>query len=174
MTLTGGEATMQPAFAEALLRLAKAADITTALETAGHTQWSVFARLLPLLDLILYDLKHVNSDLHRQVTGLGNELILANLRQLAAHQAPLIVRIPLIPGFNTDADSLHAMSTFIVGLGAAVQRVDLLPYHTLGQAKYRALGRSYPWAEHERLTEAQVQTCRACLAACGLPVTIGG
>ncbi len=174
LTLAGGEATMQPAFAEALLRLAKEAGIATALETAGHTQWRVFARLLPLLDLILYDLKHVNSNLYRQYTGLGNELILANLRQLAAHQAPLIVRIPLIPGFNADADSLHAMAEFIRELGTAVQRVDLLPYHTLGKAKYRALGRPYPWAEHARLTDAQVQGCLASLAACGLPVAIGG
>lgn len=174
LTLTGGEATMQPAFAEALLRLAKEAGIATALETAGHTQWRVFARLLPALDLILYDLKHVDCDRHRQYTGLGNELILTNLRQLAAHNAPLIVRIPLIPGFNADTDSLRAMAEFIVELGAAVQRVDLLPYHTLGKAKYRALGRPYPWAEHARLTDAQVQACLATVVACGLPVTIGG
>ncbi|MFN8486241.1 MAG: glycyl-radical enzyme activating protein [Caldilineaceae bacterium] len=174
LTLTGGEATMQPAFAEALLRLAKQANIATALETTGHTQWRILARLLPWLDLILYDLKHVNSALHQQYTGLSNELILANLRQLAAHQAPLIVRIPLIPGFNADADSLRAMAVFIVELGAAVQRVDLLPYHTLGKAKYRALGRPYPWAEHARLTDAQVEDCLASLATYGLPVTIGG
>lgn len=174
LTLTGGEATMQPAFAEALLRLAKAAGIATALETAGHTQWPVFARLWPLLDVILYDLKHVNGALHRQVTGIGNELILANLRQLAAHHAPLIVRIPLIPGFNADPASLHALATFIAELGAAVQRVDLLPYHTLGKAKYRALGRPYPWADHARLTDAQVQACVASVAAYGLPITIGG
>lgn len=174
LTLTGGEATMQPAFAEALLRLAKQAGIATALETSGHTQWPVFARLLPLLDLILYDLKHVDCERHRRITGLGNELILANLRQLVAHQSPLIVRIPLIPGFNADAESLHDMAQFIAELGPAVQRVDLLPYHTLGKAKYRALGRSYPWAEHARLTEDQVQACLAILAECKLPVTIGG
>ena len=174
LTLTGGEATMQPAFAEALLRQAKAAGIATALETAGHTQWQVFVRLLPLLDVILYDLKHVNGDLHRQVTGIGNELILANLRQLAAHNAPLIVRIPLIPGFNADPASLRTMAAFIRDLGAAVQRVDLLPYHTLGKAKYRALGRPYGWADHARLTDAQVQACVASVAACGLPVTSGG
>ena len=174
LTLTGGEATMQPEFAEALLRLAKVAGIATALETAGHTQWRVFARLLPLLDMVLYDLKHVNGDLHRQYTGIGNALILANLRQLAAHHAPLIVRIPLIPGFNADDDSLQSMAAFIIDLGAAVQRVDLLPYHTLGKVKYRALGRSYPWPEHARLTDAQVQACVASVAAYGLPVTIGG
>ncbi len=174
LTLTGGEATMQPAFAEALLRLARQAGIATALETSGHTQWPVFARLLPLLDLILYDLKHVDCQRHRQVTGLGNELILANLRQLAAQNAPLIVRIPLIPGFNADASSLHDMAQFIAGLGGAVQRVDLLPYHTLGKAKYRALGQPYPWADHDRLTEAQVQACFESVAVCGVPVTIGG
>lgn len=174
LTLTGGEATMQPAFAEALLRLAKVAGIATALETAGHTQWPVLARLLPLLDLILFDLKQIDCERHRQVTGLGNELILANLRQLAAHNAPLIVRIPLIPGFNADPASLDALATFIVELGATVQRVDLLPYHTLGQAKYRALGRPYPWADHACLTDAQVQACAASMAAYGLPVMIGG
>jgi pyruvate formate lyase activating enzyme len=174
LTLTGGEATMQPAFAEALLHLAKAAGIATALETAGHTQWPVFARLLPLLDLILYDLKHVDCERHRQHTGVGNELILANLRQLAAQNTPLIVRIPLIPGFNADDASLHAVAALIVTLGPAVQRVDLLPYHTLGQAKYRALGRPYPWAESARLTEAQVQACCDCVALYGLPVTVGG
>ena len=156
------------------MRLAKQAGIATALETSGHTQWPVFARLLPLLDLILYDLKHVDCDLHRQVTGLGNELILANLRQLAAQKAPLVVRIPLITGFNADADGLHDMAQFIAALGDSVQRVDLLPYHTLGKAKYRALGRPYPWMEHARLTEEQVQDCFAIVAACGVPVTIGG
>ncbi|MFN8444979.1 MAG: glycyl-radical enzyme activating protein [Caldilineaceae bacterium] len=174
LTLTGGEATMQPTFAEALLQLAKQAGIATALETSGHTQWPVFARLLPLLDLILYDLKHVDCERHRQVTGLGNELILANLRQLAAQNAPLIVRIPLIPGFNADADSLRAMAEFIAELGESVQRVDLLPYHTLGKAKYRALGRPYPWIDHARLTEDHVRDCLAYVATCGVSVTIGG
>lgn len=174
LTLTGGEATLQPAFAEALLRLAKAAGITTALETAGHTQWRVFVRLLPWLDVILYDLKHLNGALHRQYTGVGNALILANLRQLAAHNAPLIVRIPLIPGFNADPASLHALATFIIQLGTAVQRVDLLPYHTLGKAKYRALGRPYPWTADACLTPTEVEECRTILALCGAPVTIGG
>jgi pyruvate formate lyase activating enzyme len=75
LTLTGGEATMQPDLAEALLRLAKAEQISTALETCGQTQWRVWERLLPYLDLILYDLKHLDSDLNRTFTGLGNELI---------------------------------------------------------------------------------------------------
>jgi pyruvate formate lyase activating enzyme len=178
MTLTGGEATMQPDFAEALLRLAKKAGISTALETCGQTRWTVFERLLPFLDLILYDLKHVDSATHRQFTGFGNELILDNLRRLAAAHAPLVVRVPLIPGFNADPTSLAAIAGFIATLGDAVSEVDLLPYHTLGKAKYRALGREYLWAEHARLSDAELGELASVVAdafePCGCRVRVGG
>lgn len=178
MTLTGGEATMQPDFAEALLRLAKEAGVPTALETCGQTRWAVFERLLPFLDLILYDLKHVDSAIHRQFTGFGNELILDNLRRLAAVHAPLVVRVPLIPGFNADPVSLAAIAAFIATLGDAVSEVDLLPYHTLGKAKYRALGREYQWAEHARLSDAELgelaDVTSAALRGSTCRVQIGG
>jgi glycyl-radical enzyme activating protein len=178
MTLTGGEVTMQPDFAEALLRLARDAGIAMAMETCGHTQWTVFERLLPFLDLVLYDLKHVDSAIHRQFTGIGNELILDNLRRLAALNAPLIVRVPLIPGFNADPVSLTAIAGFVAQLGAAVQRVDLLPYHTLGKAKYRALGREYPWGEHSRLSDADLaelaDVTSAALRGSACSVQLGG
>jgi pyruvate formate lyase activating enzyme len=174
MTLTGGEATMQPELAEALLRLAKAECVSTALETCGHTHWSVLARLLPYLDDILYDLKHVDGDLHRAYTGLGNELILSNLARLAALDAPVTVRVPLIPGFNASAEDVGAIAEFVVGLNGSVKKVDLLPYHTLGQAKYKALGRDYPWADHARLTEAEVERLVKVVESYGLPVSIGG
>lgn len=179
LTLTGGEATMQPAFAEALLRLARAAGIHTALETSGHTQWSVFERLLPHLDLLLYDLKHVDSELHRRHTGLDNALILANLRRIADLPAPkLIVRVPVIPGFNADAASLTAIAAFVLSLGRRVSEINLLPYHTLGKSKYQALGRDYPWCDQPRLPDAEMQRLAAAVAAevapAGLPVRIGG
>ncbi len=174
LTLTGGEATMQPDLAEALLRLAKAECISTALETCGHTQWTVLARLLPYLDTVLYDLKHVDSDLHRRFTGLGNDLILANLRRLAARQTPVIVRVPLIPGFNASIDDIRAIAEFILGLNGSVKGVDLLPYHRLGQAKYKGLGRDYLWADHKRLTDDEVQTRVRVVESYGLPVSIGG
>lgn len=179
LTLTGGEATMQPAFAEALLRLAQAEGIHTALETSGHTQWAVFERLLPHLDLLLYDLKHVDSELHRRHTGLDNALILANLRRIARLPAPkLIVRVPVIPGFNADAASLSAIAVFVLSLGRRVSEINLLPYHTLGKSKYQALGRDYPWDDQPRLTDAEVQRLAAVVATevapAGTPVRIGG
>ena len=173
LTLTGGEATMQPDMAEALLRLAKLEGIHTAMETCGHTQWPVFERLLPHLDLILYDLKHVDRAKHKSYTGLDNDLILGNLRQLAELGAPLIVRVPLIPGFNADRTSMEAMAQFIGQLGGD-GRVDVLPYHTLGKSKYTSLGRDYLWDGHERLTQPEIETCVAVLEAHNLHVRIGG
>lgn len=179
LTLTGGEATMQPAFAEALLRLARAEGIHTALETSGHTQWAVFARLLPHLDLLLYDVKHVDSELHRRYTGLDNTLILANLRRIAALPAPqLIVRVPVIPGFNADAASLRAITAFVLSLEKRVSEINLLPYHTLGKSKYQALGRDYPWEEQPRPSDTEIQRLAEVVgevvAPAGLRVRIGG
>ena len=174
MTLTGGEATMQPEMAEALLRLVKAENITTALETTGHTRWQVFERLLPYLDDILYDLKHVDDKVHRMHTGLSNELILANLRRLVAVDAPIIIRVPLIPGFNTTSESVLATVDFIKRLSGSIKAIDLLPYHTLGRAKYKALGREYPWQTHRRLTDEEVEEIATVFRSTGLPVTVGG
>ena len=174
MTLTGGESTMQPEMCLALLRLAKADYLTTALETCGQTRWEVLAGLLPYLDDILYDLKHLDSEIHRAFTGLGNELILANLRRLAAVGAPVTVRVPLIPGFNASVESVQAIAEFVRSLDGPVKSVDLLPYHTLGQAKYKALGRDYPWQAHDRLTDDEVAVLAGVVESYGLPVSIGG
>nr|HMQ54718.1 radical SAM protein [Anaerolineae bacterium] len=143
-------------------------------ETCGHTRWSVLARLLPYLDHLLYDLKHVDSELHRQHTGLGNELILANLRRLVASQAPVTIRVPLIPGFNATVESMQAIAGFVRDLAGSRLSLDLLPYHTLGQAKYQALGRPYPWVDHARLTGAEVEALARLVESYGLTVTVGG
>jgi pyruvate formate lyase activating enzyme len=139
----------------------------------------VFERLLPHLDLLLYDLKHVDSEPHRRHTGLDNALILANLRRIADLPAPkLIVRVPVIPGFNADAASLSAIAAFVLSLGRRVSEINLLPYHTLGKSKYQALGRDYPWDDQPRLTDAEMQRLAAVVATevapAGTPVRIGG
>jgi pyruvate formate lyase activating enzyme len=174
MTLTGGEPTMQPDMAEALLRLAKAEYIATAIETCGHTRWAVWERLLPYLDDILFDLKHTDPDLHRTFTGLDNGLILSNLRQLAALDAPVTVRVPLIPDFNATPEYMRTMAGFVRSLDGPVKGIDLLPYHSLAQVKYKALGRDYPWAGHDRLAEAEVERLAEIVAGYGFKVGIGG
>ena len=105
---------------------------------------------------------------------MGNELILANLRRLAEAGTPVIVRVPLIPGFNASAPSVHAIAELVSGLGHGVQAIHLLPYHTLGRAKYKALGISYPWEDHARLTDDEVAELAAVVAEHNLAVRIGG
>lgn len=174
MTVTGGEPTMQPDFCAALLQLAHDAGVTTALETCGYTQWAIFERLLPHVDLFLYDIKHVDAAPHRQFTGVDNAPILTNLQRLTAAGARVRARIPLIPGFNATPEDVAAIAKFIAYLPRPVQGVDLLPYHTMGKAKYTALGREFPWVDHARLTDAQIREMATIFAAHGLAVTIGG
>ncbi len=174
MTLTGGEVTMQPDMAEALLWLARAEGISTALETCGHIRWAVFERLLPHTDHILFDVKHVDSAVHRRHTGLGNELILANLERLVEVDAPVTIRVPLIPGFNTTVEAAQAIAAYVNRLNISPQAVDVLPYHTFGTSKYKALGRDYPWQEHQRLTDEEVDLLVNVFKQQGPAVTTGG
>jgi pyruvate formate lyase activating enzyme len=174
MTLTGGEPTLQPLMAEALLRLAKAENIATAMETCGHTSWSVLKRLQPHSDWVLYDLKHLNNETHREFTGVGNELILSNLRRLAAVNAAVIVRVPLIPGFNATAESVKAIAEFVSKLEGQVRQIDLLPYHMYGRSKYEALGREYGWQDCEPPSENMLAEAVQCIKGYGLRVSVGG
>ena len=174
MTLAGGEPTLQPDMAEALLKLAKAEGISTAMETCGHTQWHVFERLLPYLDNILFDVKHVDDQLHQIYTGMSNALILANLKRLVELNAPVTIRVPLIPGFNATDAGIRTIAEFVLSLDGFVNSIDLLPYHTLAKTKYRALDRDYPWEAHERLTDTEVETLAQVIKTLGLHVNIGG
>jgi len=174
MTLTGGEPTMQPDMAEALLRLAKAEGISTAMETCGHAQWEVFERLLPYLDHILFDIKHLDSQIHHAYTGVGNELILANLHKLIETDAPITIRVPLIPGFNATPAYLQAITGFVQELDPSISSLDILPYHTLGRSKYTALGHEYPWNRYARFTEKELEHLTNVAESYGLIVNIGG
>lgn len=173
ITLTGGEPTAQPEFSEALLRLAKAEGLSTAMETCGHTRWKVFERLLPHLDLLLFELKHLDAEVHWRCTGADNSLIIHNLLRLAKVGAPVTVRVPLIPGFNADRQSLAAIAQFLRDQPGFKKRVSLLPYHTLGKAKYAALGRPYPWNTHNALAAEEVQNFAQIFRDHGLEVSIG-
>ncbi len=174
LTLTGGEATLQPLFVEALLRLAKADGINTAIETTANAPWETLEMLFPYLDLWLVDLKHMDSREHRKWTGLGNELILSNLRKLAAVGAKMRVRIPLIPTVNVSDENLRASAEFAAGLGPTVEAVDLLPYHKLGRAKYQAAGKTKQWWEADLLTDDEVASAAGIVRSYNLVVNVVG
>ncbi|HSV86707.1 MAG TPA: radical SAM protein, partial [Levilinea sp.] len=162
-----------PDFAQAILRLARAEGLHTTIETCGACNWATLEGLLPYLDLVLFDLKHMDPQMHRRYTGGDNSGILENLRQAACSGVELVVRAPLVPGFNTSPESLEAMAGFIRSL-AGVREVHLLPYHALGRAKYRALGMKYPIEDTLPMSFETVEELARPFRACGLDVVVGG
>jgi pyruvate formate lyase activating enzyme len=171
ITLSGGEPTYQPEFALALLKLAKNRDIHTAIETCGYTSWENLVRLLPYCDLFLYDLKHLNDGQHRLGTGQSNKLILENLRKLCAHHTDVVVRVPVIPEFNYNYDTLLGMARYAWEAGA--RTINLLPYHRLGRCKYENLGRVYTQPDLE-VDEAELKEWCAQIEKLGISATVGG
>ena len=142
ITLSGGEPFAQPEFAQALLETARTLDIHTAVETCLFVPWKVIADCLPLVDLFLADVKHVDEDKFRSWTGGKVETVLDNFRRLVASGASVIARVPLIPDFNADHKFIMQIIDFISDCGH-VGEVHLLPYHTLGKNKYVLLGKPY-------------------------------
>ncbi len=139
VTLSGGECLCQSKFVLALLAELKNRGINTAVDTTGFVKWEVLEAILPYTDLFLYDLKNMNSELHRSVTGVPNELILENAKKIAAAGGKLQIRIPLIPMFNDSDENLKKTGAFVKELGDAVTMIQLLPYHNLGTVKYQRI-----------------------------------
>jgi pyruvate formate lyase activating enzyme len=139
LTISGGEPLVQADFCEELLKAAKAEGIHTAVDTCGAVTSKIIERVMPYVDIFLYDLKHMDSDSHRQLTGLGNELILNNLKLLADHGKPVEIRIPIIPGFNDSIRNLDNTANILFGM-KNITRVKLLPYHDFARSKFLALG----------------------------------
>ncbi len=173
LTLTGGEPALQPDFAEAVLRLAKEEGLHTAIETCGAVSWRSLERLLPFLNLVLFDIKHIDPEVHRQFTGASNVLILDNLRRAVQAGANLVVRVPLIPGFNADRGSLTQIARFVQSL-QNVREINLLAYHTLGRAKYRALQIPYELEQYPPMKLEEAEGWAAVLREFGFSVLVGG
>jgi glycyl-radical enzyme activating protein len=149
VTISGGEPLQQPLFIQEVLKGLREAGIHTALDTCGHGPSEELLRLSEVSDLILFDLKAADSTLHRKWTGVGNELILKNLKMLLekAGETGVRLRIPLVPGMNGSPAELTALAGLIHDL--KLKEADLLPYHRLGGGKYRQLGRNNPMPETE-------------------------
>ena len=143
VTFTGGECMLQPEFLLELLKRCKEAGIHTAVDTAGHHNREAFEKLLPYTDLFLYDIKHMEPETHRKYTGVRNEQILENLGYLLNVGAKVWVRIPMIPGVNDSPENMEKIEAFLSRYPAP-EKVEKLPYHTLGDHKYTALGLTVP------------------------------
>ncbi|NMC79127.1 MAG: glycyl-radical enzyme activating protein [Chloroflexi bacterium] len=177
VTLSGGEPLAQPDFSLAFLKACYEHNIHTAMETTGAVAWELYEKVLPFVDVFLYDIKHMDSEAHRRLTGVPNERILENARRLSRSRAQIILRLPLIPGLNTGTENLEATARLAAQL--QVMEVHLMPFHQLGKDKYRHLGRTYTL---EGLTDlrknddgrAQIQQAVEIMAAYGLETFVGG
>lgn len=142
ITLSGGECLCQGEFSRALLKASKENGLNTAIESAATVSYDVIEKLLPFLDLYLLDIKHINSEKHKEFTGRGNEIILENARRIAEDAKKVIVRVPVIPTFNDSEEEIFDIASFAAGL-KNVNEIHLLPYHKFGIGKYEGLGRKY-------------------------------
>lgn len=175
VTLSGGEPTFQPAFARAILEACAHSGIHTAMETCGLANWETFRTMLPFLDLLYFDIKHTDADVHQKIAGAGNDLILENFSRLkrSGNAPPVVVRIPLIPGVNDSRDNIRQTAQFIADAGG-VERVELLPYHRYGVHTYALLGREYGLADLKAPTADHLDTLKDIVSSFGLAVQIGG
>lgn len=170
-TVSGGEPLFQPDFTLELLKAAKGHGLHTCLDTSGYAPAAAVERVLPYVDLVLLDIKHMDPAIHEQYTGVPNHLILENARLMAA-RANVRVRVPLIPGFNDTEEFIDELGRFAVsaGLGAC----DILPYHDYCEAKYRMLGRESTFYKVRPLDDVRVAELERRLRDYGLQTTIGG
>jgi pyruvate formate lyase activating enzyme len=138
VTLTGGEVTMQPDFALAVLEGCRAHGIHAAVETCGACSWDTLKRIVSATDLVLYDLKLIDDAAHRQWTGAPNQRILDNARRLAGASAEVVFRVPLIPGLTDTDAAVSSILDFLADAG--LRRVTFLPFNPSTSAKYEWLG----------------------------------
>lgn len=173
VTFSGGEPLAQPEFLDALLQACGRQGWHRAVDTSGFASWDTLAGMAPHTDLFLFDLKHMDTQMHRRTTGVDNVLILDNARRLAGLGAAVQFRLPLIPGLNDDDDNIRGTGLFAASL-PGVQGIDVLPYHATARAKYAKLGRPYPGDGIPPSDPTQVDRAVKILQDCGLRVRIGG
>ncbi len=173
ITLSGGEPTFQHEFALAILRQCKDEGLHTAVDTTGQTPWEIFEGLLPFTDLVLYDVKQMDTARHKELTGVPNEHILTNLPRIADYGVPIEIRMPIIPGINDDPASIECAARFLSGIDT-ITRVVLLPYHKLGEAKYGRLDRdAYKLKDLAPPEEAHMLEIAEWVRHHGLDVSVG-
>lgn len=173
VTLSGGECLWQPEFSEALLRTCRERGISTAIETTGYADMDIIRRLLPHIDTVLMDIKHVNSEKHKEFTTKDNSLILENAQCIAREAKRLIIRTPVIPTFNDTEEEIGAIASFASSL-ERVEEMHLLPYHRIGSDKYAGLGRNYGMADISPPSKEKMAALYEVVTKYGLKCQIGG
>lgn len=170
VTFSGGEPLVQWQFLREICKQCKQKDVSIALDTTGYAPWNIMEKVLEYVDLVLYDIKHLEPHMHIEGTGVSNELILENVRK-TARKVRTWLRIPVIPDFNDSMNHISRLAEFSVGLG--VEKVSLLPYHMWGVHKYERLGRVYPLKGVQPLPPELLEAFKKIFESNGLITTVG-
>lgn len=168
VTISGGEPLMQPEFCELLITGLKAHHIHVAIETTGMCSWDVFKKIATRADLILYDLKTIDTQKHIKLTGVSNQLILENACKVPS-LCETVFRILIVPGLNNEPEDLKKLAAFIRGIKPECS-INLLPYHKYGIAKYKNLGRNYTLSELHPPTDEEMEIAKEIFLKQGLQV----
>ena len=172
VTVGGGEPTMQPGFLLEFLRRCREEGIHTALDTSGYVKWETMEKILKHVDLVLYDIKQIDPVKHANYGGVSNELILENARRICCKGTPMIVRVPVIPEYTDGEENIRGIMEFVCRL-ERVARVDLLPFHRLGEPKYKKLDRNYEFEDTQPPTDEHMQELKRLVESFGLQAKLG-
>jgi len=172
VTVSGGDPLLYAEFVRDLFELCHKEGINTAIETEGFVNESAIRTVMPVTDYFLYDLKQMDPEVHRQYTGHSNEQIIKNAELLARNGADLLFRLPLIPGVNDRKENIQATAAFVKRICGDGGRVELMPYHRMGQSKYTALDLPYPVPEILVMTEEQINAVKDAYLALGVKCTV--
>jgi len=172
VTLSGGEPLYQPEFALELLKACKEKGLSTAIDTSGHASWEVLDKVLQYTDFVLYDIKHIDSEMHNSGTGVKNGLILKNLKRVVdTKRAKVWIRIPVIPDFTDSEQYMERLTVFLTNM--PVEKISLLGYHEWGRPKYGFVGREYPLDGSVSPSQERLQSLGDIIQSKGLEVTVG-
>lgn len=169
VTLSGGEALAQPEFSAEIFRQCQEKGIHTAIQTSGQASLKSLQKVLPYLDLVIFDIKHLDNPTHQKLTGVANDQILENLAYINSSGTPIVIQVPLIPGLNDSEENLAGLAQLVKSLPSALG-LSLLSYHTLGTTKYRCTGREYALTDLPKASQDYLEEKKAYFVDKGIPL----
>lgn len=170
MTVSGGEALSQTPFVTRLLKEAKREGLHTTIDTSGYVPWKEMKEVLRFADLVLFDVKHLDSEEHEKTTGVDNRRILDNLKRVS-REKEVWLRVPLIAGFNDS--HAHIDDIAVLGREIGVEKISLLPYHEGGKSKSDQIGRSYGFPQAKAPGDDRIASLKGIIEKRGIRASVG-
>lgn len=174
VTFSGGEPLMQHDFLLELLKACKIRGYHTAVDTTGYVRKELLEKVIPYTDVFLFDIKHLDSEKHKDYTGVGNTLILENLRRIAQSRSKIVIRVPVIPGISNSEAWFSELKHYLETFGYKLKEVHLLPYHSMAKNKYQKFNKINKLSDLKDLSKSELKPVQKFFEEAGFIVKIGG